>query len=309
MKKYRIQKYSAESYHQWNEFVANAKNATFLFHRDFMEYHSDRFEDYSLLIFDEDNKLKAILPANKVGTALHSHQGLTYGGLVFDQNHNPIATFEIFDSLISFLKNESFTLLNLKIIPVIYNKSNTQEFDYYLIQKGANLIKRDMNLVIDLREEWKLSKSKLKHFKKVESKLEMLEENDLSFFWNNVLVPRLNEKYKASPVHSLQEIKKLKQNFDDNIIQFSAFHNGEIVAGITIFKFNKVIKSQYGATTKDGEKLRALDFLFINLIQKYRSEGYYYFDMGTVSNNEGLLNQKIELGCSVFNNDFYSLEL
>jgi hypothetical protein len=42
----------------WNEFVAHAKNATFLFHRDFMEYHSDRFEDYSLLIFDgKDNKV------------------------------------------------------------------------------------------------------------------------------------------------------------------------------------------------------------------------------------------------------------
>jgi hypothetical protein len=55
-----------------------------LFHRDFMEYHSDRFQDYSLLIFEED-KLIAVLPANRVEDRL-SHQGLTYGGLVYSLN-------------------------------------------------------------------------------------------------------------------------------------------------------------------------------------------------------------------------------
>ena len=88
MKKYHVQKYTTENYDLWNEFVAHAKNATFLLHRDFMEYHQDRFEDYSLLLFDETQKLRAIFPANRVGTVLHSHQGLTYGGLVFETNHN-----------------------------------------------------------------------------------------------------------------------------------------------------------------------------------------------------------------------------
>ena len=60
MKNYFIKKYQPTDYHLWNEFVANAKNATFLFHRDFMEYHSDRYEDFSLLIFDEKNHLKSI---------------------------------------------------------------------------------------------------------------------------------------------------------------------------------------------------------------------------------------------------------
>ena len=86
MKSFTIRKYQSSDYSLWNEFVANAKNATFLFHRDFMEYHSDRFEDFSLLVFDEKNTLKAILPANRVQDVLHSHQGLTYGGLIFNQN-------------------------------------------------------------------------------------------------------------------------------------------------------------------------------------------------------------------------------
>lgn len=309
MKKYHVQKYSSEKCQLWNEFVAHAKNATFLFHRDFMEYHRDRFEDFSLLIFDEENNLQALLPANRNGDVLYSHKGLTYGGLIFKENHNPIFTSKIVDSLLLFLKSESFSAIHIKIIPTIYNRSNTQEFDCYLHQIGAELLNREMNLVIDLRNEWKLSKSKFKHFKKAEPKLEMTEEEDFSLFWNDVLIPRLSEKYDAIPVHSLEEIQKLKQKFSSNILQFSAYHEDEIVAGITVFKFDNVVKSQYGATTRKGEKLRALDFLFISLIQKFKSEGNYFFDMGTVTNNEGLLTQKIELGCDVFNNDFYLIKL
>lgn len=309
LKKYLVQKYTTENYDEWNEFVAKAKNATFLFHRDFMEYHQDRFEDYSLLLFDETQKLRAIFPANRVGTVLHSHQGLTYGGLVFETNHNPIFTQKMVDSLLLFLKKESFTEVKIKIIPTIYNKSNTQEFDCYLHEIGAELLNREMNLIIDLRNEWKLSKSKFKHFKKAVAKLEMIAEDDFSLFWNDVLIPRLSEKYDANPVHGLNEIQQLKEKFNSNIIQYSAYYEDEIVAGITIFKFDNVIKSQYGATTKAGEKLRALDFLFISLIQKFKNDGCFYFDMGTVSNNEGLLNQKIELGCDVFTNDFYCIKL
>ena len=85
MSTYNIIKYTSDYYQIWNDFVANAKNATFLFNRDFMEYHSDRFEDNSLLIFDEKDKLVAIFPANRIGNELFSHQGLTYGGLILDE--------------------------------------------------------------------------------------------------------------------------------------------------------------------------------------------------------------------------------
>ena len=77
MNSYKIIKYTSKHFKQWNNFVANAKNATFLFHRDFMEYHSDRFQDFSLLVFDEKDSLKAIVPANISDNEIHSHQGLT----------------------------------------------------------------------------------------------------------------------------------------------------------------------------------------------------------------------------------------
>ena len=62
----RIQRFDA-----WNTFVSKAKNATFLFHRNFMEYHKNRFQDFSLVV-QEDQKWVAVLPANIVGAEVNT---------------------------------------------------------------------------------------------------------------------------------------------------------------------------------------------------------------------------------------------
>ncbi len=314
MKNYTVRKYKSEDYAKWNAFVSVAKNATFLFHRDFMEYHKDRFEDYSLIVSDGENWV-TILPANRVATAVVSHQGLTYGGLVFTQKHKATETEGVLLALKAFLQENEITSLKIKTIPAIYNAFSTQELDYFLFQNGADLYRRDMNLAVDLQSEWQLSKSKSKHFNKIEMQLELVEENDFSPFWNAVLKPVLEKKYNTKPVHTLEEITLLKSHFPQNIRQFSAYSDGKIMAGITIFESDSVVKSQYGAVNSEGEKYRALDFLFINLIRKYKAEGKKYFDMGIVNENEGkyynvgLLNQKNELGCAVYNHDFYDLKI
>ena len=315
MKNYSIKQYQASDYSMWNTFIGQAKNATFLFHRDFMEYHKDRFQDFSLMIF-EDKKLVAVLPANQVSDTVFSHQGLTYGGLVYTAKLNGEKAAVIVDVLLSFLKENNVKTFYYKPIPSFYVSNGNAEIDFFLFKKGAFLDKKEMNLAINLAMPTTISKSKLKHFRKTEElDLELVEEQQLNSFWELVLEPRLLEKYDAKPVHTLKEISKLKVIFPSNIRQFSAYYEGVIIAGITIFESEKVVKSQYGATTKKGEEMRALDFLFINLIQKYKSEGKLFFDMGIVNEddergyNPGLLKQKEELGCSVFSQDFYKMKL
>ena len=80
---FEIVRYTCDRQKEWNHFVSSSKNGTFLFDRRYMDYHADRFHDHSLLFFLK-GRLFAILPANRVGDTLHSHQGLTYGGLVTD---------------------------------------------------------------------------------------------------------------------------------------------------------------------------------------------------------------------------------
>jgi hypothetical protein len=314
VKNYTVRPYQPTDFEAWNAFIGKAKNATFLFHRDFMEYHKDRFEDFSLIV-EEDSKWIAVLPANRVGDTLFSHQGLTYGGLVSGEKLNTDEAERVFNDLILFLKNNKFNTLFYKPIISIYSTKSSLEMDYFLFRKKAVLYRKDLNLVIDFGTELKISKSKMKHFRRIsELDIEIRKESSFEFFWDKVLIPRLQEKHNTNPVHTKEEIQSLAEKFPENIIQYNAYFEGEIVAGITLFHFGNVIKSQYGATTLQGEKLRALDFLFINLIMEFKNK-VSYFDMGTVTEsngkgyNPGLLKQKEELGCSVYNQDFYSLSL
>ncbi len=312
---YTVRKYTQEDYSLWNDFVAQAKNATFLFHRDFMEYHKDRFEDFSLLVFEEQ-KLRAILPANKKGNSLYSHQGLTYGGLVFLSKLKTEKAELILDEILLFLKEHQFETFYYKPIPDFYFLEGNKAMDFFLMKRGAILERKEMNLAVNLTVPLKISKSKMKHFRRIENlDLDIFEEENFDPFWEKVLEPRLLEKFGVKPVHSKEEIALLKSKFPQNIRQYSAYINDEIIAGITIFETKNVVKSQYGATSKVGEEFRALDFLFINLIHKYKRKGKHFFDMGIVDEpdelgyNLGLLTQKEELGCSVYNQDFYKIEI
>lgn len=314
MKNYSVRAYTPEDFDLWNDFIAKAKNATFLFHRNFMEYHKDRFEDFSLLVFDE-NKLVAVVPANRVGVELHSHQGLSYGGLVVSKKTGFKEIESIFCAICTFLKSNKITKFETKCFLPFYSDYNSEELSYILWSKGAKNHKKLLNLAIDFSRELQISKSKLKHFRRIETLgLEIRIDDKLDVFWNQVLTPKLNLKYKTNPVHSLQEIKLLKELFTKNIIQCNVYKDNMILAGITLFISENIVKSQYGATTEEGEKYRALDYLFISLLNKFKKE-YSFFDMGTVNNpnsdtyNEGLLKQKEELGCSVYVQDFYELDL
>ena len=314
MKNYTVRRYHSDDFLLWNAFVSNAKNATFLFHRDFMEYHADRFQDYSLLVFDGDN-LVAVIPANVTDDKVFSHSGLTYGGFVIGQDVENDNFEMIYFAVIDFLKeNEKKALIIKELLP-FYNTSETIDTESFFKEHGAIISDRKMDLAINFKSTYEVSKTKRRHYKKLQSEgLLVKKEDSLESFWIKVLTPLLNEKYNTNPLHSLTEITFLKSKFPQNIEQYNLYLDGEILAGITIFRTEKVIKSQYCATTEAGKKYRALDYLYIYLIDEF-SKTHDFFDMGTVDDNsergynEGLLNQKKELGCTLYDQNIYQIAL
>ena len=130
MKNYTVRPYEPNDFEAWNSFIGKAKNATFLFNRNFMEYHKDRFQDFSLIV-EEDAKWVAVLPANRVGETVFSHQGLTYGGLVYGEKLNTDQVAAVFDQLLFFLKQKDIETLIYK--PIISFISLFQVFIYIII--------------------------------------------------------------------------------------------------------------------------------------------------------------------------------
>jgi hypothetical protein len=201
-------------------------------------------------------------------------------------------------------------------MPQFYGNDRLLKLRHQLITHQATVYRSDMVLAVDYTQPLNIHKTKLKHYNRNSIVgFEIKETSDFSGFWNQILIPRLQEKHQVKPVHTLKEIQYLKNKFPKKIKQFNLYKEEELLAGITIFDTGKVVKSQYGATSLIGEKHRAIEYLFIHLIHQFKNVGKHYFSMGTVTEqndlgyNAGLLKQKEELGCSLFLQDFLSFNL
>ena len=313
MKNYTLRLYQKNDCTTWNAFMSQAKNATFLFHRDFMEYHSDRFEDFSLIVLDGE-KWVAVLPANVVGNSVFSHQGLTYGGLVYNEKLKLASVIEIFKAVLSFLNDNKMEKLQLKLIPSIYNQKPAEELNYALFLTEAQLIRRDTLAVIDFSQQNSLSKLRKRSIQKgISNGFAIKEVNDFEEFWNDILIPNLAQKHQAKPVHSLEEITKLKVLFPKNIRQFNVYERGTIIAGTTIFENENVAHSQYISGKEDKNELGGLDFLFHHLItQVFQNKRFFDFGISNENQgrklNNGLSYWKESFGASTVVQDFYEVE-
>lgn len=307
---YRIEKYTASYYNLWNDFIQRSKNGTFLFHRDFMEYHSDRFNDFSLLVL-EGEKLLAVLPAHISGNEVFSHYGLTYGGLVFTEKTKLTEVIAIFGEVLCYLHSNGIEKLSLKEIPSIYHKYPAGEFAYALFLVNALLSRRDSLSVIDNNAKLSFTKDRKQSIRRGEKHgLKIVEEPRFELFWNEILIPNLAGKHNIKPVHSLEEIMLLHKRFPQNIRHFNVYHNDTIVAGTTVFVTDTVAHPQYISGNTDKNELGSLDYLYDYLINTV-FPCIRYFDFG-ISNeqqgrklNHGLVFWKESFGARTFVQDFY----
>ena len=65
-----VKQYTQKQAQEWNDFIEQSRQGTFLFNRSYMDYHADRFQDASLMIYRKE-QLYALLPANRLGDTLY----------------------------------------------------------------------------------------------------------------------------------------------------------------------------------------------------------------------------------------------
>lgn len=309
-----IRRYRREDKELWNSFVSRARNATFLFDRNYMDYHADRFDDNSFMFYHK-GKLKAVLPANVAGDTLYSHQGLTYGGLLLDKKATVEDVLECFDSLNSWLRENGISKVVYKALPWIYQQYPSEEDLYALTWKcKAQLISRNIASTIVIDNKLKFAESRKSGIRKALSlNIEVGESNDVDGFWH-VLEDNLGNRYNAKPVHTASEMKLLMSRFPNNIKLYVAKMNGEIVGGTLIYVTPQVVHTQYISASVEGKKHGALDLLFDYIINKvYANCRYFDFGKSTEQGgaylNEPLIFQKEGFGGRGVCYDWYQWEL
>ena len=313
MSNYRVEKYTRENRLAWDTFISEAKNATFLFARDFMEYHSDRFTDYSLLVY-KDDLLYAVMPANIVGDKLYSHKGLTYGSLVLSKSAKLLYTFEAFKALLAFLNAKAISTLELRNIPTFYNTMPSDELSYFLFKANATLIKRDALMVIDTSNKTKFQKNRREGINKAKRNgLTTAVDDNFEGFWNEILIPNLQKKHGVAPVHSLEEIQLLATKFPDHIKQVNVYKDNVIVAGTTLFLTKTTIHPQYVSGNSDKNAFGSLDLAYDYIINHFdSSKRYFDFNISSEENgtalNSGLIFWKESCGARTYVADNYLID-
>lgn len=304
-----LSRYTANDAREWDEFVKAAKNGTFLFLRAYMDYHSQRFRDHSLLFRNEKGQLVAVLPANEADGKLYSHQGLTYGGLILARRIHAGEVGEIFDAMRQYLLSIGIKELVYKCVPHIYHTVPAEEDEYWLWRNGATLAACNISSTLPLdipQGEYKkmLRATKQSDHNQLLRRHYTIQWNaPLDAFWP-LLTDNLQRSHQVTPVHTLDEMKRLQAAFPDDIICVTALNeNGVVEAGALLYFTTTVVHTQYMSASIEGKQTNALDFLIIEIINRLRQTATQrYFDFGHSNEqagqvlNAGLIVQKEGFG-------------
>ncbi|MBC7787269.1 MAG: GNAT family N-acetyltransferase [Methylophilaceae bacterium] len=308
----RYQPESPEHFVQWNQFVRESRNGTFLFDRNYMDYHATRFYDFSLMVMSE-NKLIAVIPANRVTeknednagevktiNKLITHGGLTFGGLVMSEKLGAVQVLAIFEHLREYLRDHDFQTLVYKAVPHIYHRVPSEDDMYALHRLGANKLRMDVSTTIMQSARLPLAKGRKHAMTKAhKAHVTIKQTNDYASFWQ-ILTSNLQKQHATQPTHSLDEISLLATRFGQ-IQLWMAYLGDKPVAGVVIYAYDQVAHTQYIASTDESREIGALDMLLEHLITaEFAHKPYVNFGISTTNAglhlNAGLIAQKEMFG-------------
>lgn len=298
-----IVRYTEDKVNIWNQFNKQSKNALFMFDRNYMDYHKDRFKDHSLLFYDED-KLLALLPMSEHGDLLISHGGLTYGGFITGTKMKQHTMMDCFEELIKYAKENGFKNIRYKCIPHIYHSQPAEEDRFALFANNSKLDTVDVSTYVNLAAPLKMPKGRKAQISRakregvvVEELTELEDFNKFIDLENEVLT----ERHDVRAVHTGEELKLLHDRFPENIHLFASLKDGNLIAGTVVYEYDQVVHTQYMAANDEARTIGALDLAVSTVINNYKdSKKWLDFGISTehgkIYLNEGLCSQKEGFG-------------
>ena len=294
----------------WSNVLASSRNGVFLFDRNFIDYHGNRFTDFSAVAYF-DGEPVALLPAtiDLVSEHASSHAGLTFGGVVLKRELRGDVAITLINAFLDSLKEWGAKTLTVKLMPQAFCSYPSAEAEYVLWRRGFSLVRRDLSSILPLHGSLPFNTSKAQSAKKAK-KAGLIVENPSFASFHALLEHVLRAQHGVSPVHSLEELKLLAENFPDRIFVRAATKGDELLAGTLIFNYDHIWHTQYLASSDAGRAVGALDLVIDSVIAEGRSKGVTHLSFGASTEeggtalNKGLIWQKESYGARSITHDF-----
>ncbi|MBY0468707.1 MAG: GNAT family N-acetyltransferase [Burkholderiaceae bacterium] len=282
--RWRVSGYRPEHAATWNAFVRKARNGVFLFERDYLGYHADRFDDASLMLWRGD-ELRALLPAHRSGADIVSHGGLSFGGLVLHPGTGAQETLSLIDRVSDALLEQQARRLVYKPLPHIFHRQPSEDDLYALHRRGARAVRMDLSTTIDLARRPAFAKGRRHALSKAKrAGITVRSSSDLAAYWS-LLGVVLDERHGATPTHTLCEITLLAKRFAQ-IQLFGAYAGDTLLAGALVYRYDGVLHTQYLASSSAGREDGALDAVIAHLIDE-ASDGCRWLSFGISTTDQG----------------------
>lgn len=328
---FQFKYYEASKEEEWDRFIAqNAVNGTFLQSRHFLNYHKPgKFQDVSLMVYDEKNRLAALIPACEIvqeeKKIFYSHKGTTFGGIIISQKYYKAeAVMILVRQLLDFLKTLAYDEVYLKQTPDLFSKRENALWQYVYAYYGF-LEYKELSTYVDLSAKAEdiaagLSNGKRRNVREgIKKGLDFrpLDQKEHIADFYSVLCENL-KKYGAVPVHTLEELLEFKDlRLPDRCGFFGVFKDGVLLAGCMVFYFqeNTCVHTQYLAARQEYQKLSPMSYLYYALMMEMKKRGYQKISWGISTEdygtrlNMGLIRNKESFGSSYCNNLTYYYDL
>lgn len=293
-----VVRYEASLRESWNALLTGAKNGLFLFDRDYMEYHAERFEDISAVVLLKGEPA-ILFPASFDHGHVNSHAGLTFGGLVVRRDLRSHTVLTAVDALFAALRSWGGEQLSVRLVPPVFVSYPAGEVDFAFWRRGLRLARRDISSVLPLDAPLGPTKAKQRDASRARKLGLTVKHAPLAEFYP-ILEDVLQDRHGRGPVHSLSELERLQERFPDRILVRGAYRKTELLAGTVLYRYDRVWHTQYLASAPAGRGSSALDLVIVSAIEEAAGAGAQCFSFGTSMEgdvvNEGLLWHKESFG-------------
>ncbi len=278
-----VVQYSERWKEAWDRFVLHSNNGTIFHLQRFLGYHRDRSFDWHHLVFVNGQEIVAVLPAAMTGTTLESPVGASYGSFVSGDISFSTA-LDLVDAFSEYCRAADIERTLLTPPPYIYQRVHNQNIDYALAYRGFTYDKHYISHAIEMQNADLISSfqpTTRRYVRKYlrEETLQIAPSDDLDSFYP--ILVKNKQRHGVNPTHSLEELKRLKELFPENIHLFLVMQKKRPIAGSLLFVCNpQVVLCFYNMLLYEFEHSHPIHAVMYEALRWARKRQLRWFDIG-----------------------------